>query len=502
MGHLRNYFLRIVSVLVFLSPLSSNAACSFTDKKVSFSDGSSACLNEFSFLNIKGLMKSIPNESYASKANKQTTFAIAVTAQPMLCPFEQSMQWNWSGADGSKALNSCETKMNAAVQTLGKSRDVMSCKCEVLIDNGKVKMTRTEFEQKTKQYEKQISLGLRAIQVAEGEPKITSEREAEAVRVAEFKKLEDEKLIAMKALEAEAVRLAELKKREDEKLIAMKASEAEAVRLAELKKREDEKLIAMKERADREEAQRKNNAPTKVFASRKALLFGNDSYKYANKLDNARQDANSMATELKSFGYEVTLKLDQTQKEMQAALREFREKINEGDEVLFYFSGHAVEIDGKNYLTPIDTIGMNAGQLADDSIDLKFNVLDPLSRKKVKLTLALIDACRDNPFLKNASTRSSSGSKGLAPTTPAVGQLIVYSAGSGQTALDRLGPDDTSKNGLFTRVFLQEMKKVDLSIDRVIRNVRAEVVRLARTIGHDQVPAIYDEVVGDFYFRK
>ena len=478
MGHLKNYFLRIVSVLVFLSPLSSNAACSFTDKKVSFSDGSSACLNEFSFLNIKGLMKSIPNESYASKANKQTTFAIAVTAQPMLCPFEQSMQWNWSGADGSKALNSCETKMNAAVQTLGKSRDVMSCKCEVLIDNGKVKMTRTEFEQKTKQYEKQISLGLRAIQVAEGEPKITSEREAEAVRVAEFKKLEDGKLIAMKALEAEAVRL------------------------AELKKREDEKLIAMKERADREEAQRKNNAPTKVFASRKALLFGNDSYKYANKLDNARQDANSMATELKSFGYEVTLKLDQTQKEMQAALREFREKINEGDEVLFYFSGHAVEIDGKNYLTPIDTIGMNAGQLADDSIDLKFNVLDPLSRKKVKLTLALIDACRDNPFLKNASTRSSSGSKGLAPTTPAVGQLIVYSAGSGQTALDRLGPDDTSKNGLFTRVFLQEMKKVDLSIDRVIRNVRAEVVRLARTIGHEQVPAIYDEVVGDFYFGK
>ena len=110
MGHLKNYFLRIVSVLVFLSPLSSNAACSFTDKKVSFSDGSSACLNEFSFLNIKGLMKSIPNESYASKANKQTTFAIAVTAQPMLCPFEQSMQWNWSGADGDLPPP-CRTKV-------------------------------------------------------------------------------------------------------------------------------------------------------------------------------------------------------------------------------------------------------------------------------------------------------------------------------------------------------------------------------------------------------
>jgi hypothetical protein len=120
----------------------------------------------------------------------------------------------------------------------------------------------------------------------------------------------------------------------------------------------------------------------------------------------------------------------------------------------------------------------------------------------VKLTLALIDACRDNPFLKTSSTRNFNGARGLAPTTPAVGQLIVYSAGSGQTALDRLGPNDPSKNGLFTRVFLQEMKKIDLPIDRVIKNVRTEVVRLAKTIGHEQVPAIYDEVVGDFYFKK
>jgi hypothetical protein len=279
--------------------------------------------------------------------------------------------------------------------------------------------------------------------------------------------------------------------------------EAEVKRLAESKKREDDRLVAMKERAEREEAERKRNAPPTVFARRRALLIGNDTYKYADVLKNAREDARAMANELKGFGYEVTLRLDQSQKEMQATLRDFRESIKEGDEVLFYFSGHAVEIDGKNYLTPIDTIGMNHNQLADDSIDLKSSVLDPFTRKKAKLTLALIDACRNNPFLKTSSTRSVvGGSKGLAPTTPATGQLIVYSAGSGQTALDRLGESDTLKNGLFTRVFLQEMKKVDLPIDRVIKNVRTEVVRLARTIGHDQVPAIYDEVVGDFYFKK
>jgi hypothetical protein len=344
--------------------------------------------------------------------------------------------------------------MTAAVQVLGKSASVLNCKCEIIIDNGKTKLSRAEFDQRTRQYERQIALGLKPIQVVEAQMKEQADREAEAKRQ------------------------------------------------AEAKKREDEIIIARRERQEKEEAERKKNTPPTIFASRKALLIGNDSYKYAEPLKNAREDARAMAAELKNFGYEVTLRLDQSQKEMQATLRDFRENVMEGDEVLFYFSGHAVEIDGKNYLTPIDTVGMNQTQVADDSIDLKVSVLDPFSRKKAKLTFALIDACRDNPFLKTASTRSVMGSRGLAPTTPATGQLIVYSAGSGQTALDRLGPTDSAKNGLFTRVFLQEMKRVDLPIDRVIKNVRTEVVRLARTIGHDQVPAIYDEVVGDFYFKK
>jgi hypothetical protein len=449
------YCLKILVAFALAIPLASNAACGLLDKKVSFADGSSACLNEFSFLNVKGLMKSVPNESYASKSKSHSSYAVAVTAEPMLCPFEQSMQWDWNGDDGRRAVSSCESKMTASVQTFGKSTSVQNCKCEILIDNGKTKFSRTEFEQRTKQYERQIALGLKPIQVVEAQIKEQADREAEIKR------------------------------------------------LAEAKKREDDRLVAMKERAEREEAERKRNAPPTVFAMRRALLIGNDTYKYADVLKNAREDARAMANELKGFGYEVTLRLDQNQKEMQATLRDFRESIKEGDEVLFYFSGHAVEIDGKNFLTPIDTIGMNQNQLADDSIDLKSSVLDPFTRKKAKLTLALIDACRNNPFLKTSSTRSvMGGSKGLAPTTPATGQLIVYSAGSGQTALDRLGESDTLKNGLFTRVFLQEMKKVDLPIDRVIKNVRTEVVRLARTIGHDQVPAIYDEVVGDFYFKK
>ena len=264
------HWLKLFLAIALLIPFASNAACGLMDKKVSFVDGSSACLNEFSFLNVKGLMKSIPNESYSSKSKSHSSYAIAVTAEPMLCPFEQSMQWDWNGDDGRRAVSSCESKMTTAIQAFGKSASVQSCKCEILIDNGKTKFSRTEFDQRTKQYERQIALGLKPIQVVEAQMKEQADREAEAKRH------------------------------------------------AEAKKREDDRLIAMKERAEREEAERKKNAPPIVFASRKALLIGNDTYKYAEPLKNAREDARAMAAELKSFGYEVTLRLDQSQKEMQA----------------------------------------------------------------------------------------------------------------------------------------------------------------------------------------
>ena len=137
--------LKVLAAVALFIPLASNAACGLLDKKVTFADGSSACLNEFSFLNIKGLMKSIPNESYSSKSKSHSSYAIAVTAEPMLCPFEQSMQWDWNGDDGRRAVSSCESKMTAAVQALGKSPSVQNCKCEILIDNGKTKFARMQY---------------------------------------------------------------------------------------------------------------------------------------------------------------------------------------------------------------------------------------------------------------------------------------------------------------------------------------------------------------------
>jgi uncharacterized caspase-like protein len=229
------------------------------------------------------------------------------------------------------------------------------------------------------------------------------------------------------------------------------------------------------------------------------LVIGNDSYKQVAKLSNAREDARAIAASLEQVGYQVTLKLDLNEKEMKAALRTFKAQVEGGDEVLFFFAGHGIQLGAANYLLPTDLAGENGEQVKDEAIQLQ-RVLDDMSERKAKFTLAMIDACRDNPF-KTAGGRAIGG-RGLAPTTAATGQMVIFSAGAGQQAMDKLGPTDKNKNGLFTRVFLKEMQKPGVSIDRVVRTVRNEVVGLAKSVGHEQVPAIYDQVVGEFYFRR
>jgi hypothetical protein len=235
-----------------------------------------------------------------------------------------------------------------------------------------------------------------------------------------------------------------------------------------------------------------------ILANRRALVVGNDSYKTVAKLANAREDAKTIASSLTSVGYQVTLKLDLTEKEMKAALRIFAAQVQGGDEVVFFFAGHGVQLGAANYLLPTDVVGDSESQVRDEAIQLQ-RVLDDMSERKAKFTLAMIDACRDNPF---KTSGRAIGGRGLAPTTAATGQMVIFSAGTGQQALDKLGPNDKNKNGVFTRIFVQEMQKPDQSVDRVVKNVRNQVAELAKSVGHEQVPAIYDQVLGDFYFKK
>jgi uncharacterized caspase-like protein len=233
-----------------------------------------------------------------------------------------------------------------------------------------------------------------------------------------------------------------------------------------------------------------------VDARKIALVIGNDSYRSVDALRNARADASAIAATLKDLGFDVLLKLDLNLSGMKAAIRDLKNKTGAGDEIVFYFSGHGVQFEGTNYLVPIDIVPNDAMQVADDSVPLQ-RVLDDLRDQKAKFSLAIVDACRDNPF---KGTGRSIGSRGLAPVSAAVGQMVLYSAAAGQQALDRLGPDDRDPNGVFTRVLLKELRKPGVSADRILKNVQTQVVGLAKNAGHEQVPALYDQTIGDFYF--
>ena len=234
-----------------------------------------------------------------------------------------------------------------------------------------------------------------------------------------------------------------------------------------------------------------------VQARRLALVIGNDSYLNVAQLKNARSDAKAIAVELKTVGFEVTLKQDLNQKSMKSALREFKAQVQGGDEVVFYFSGHGVQFGGSNYLIPIDITADSEAQVADDAIPLQ-RILDDLTDQKARFSLAIIDACRSNPF-KEAGR--AIGGRGLASVTPATGQMIMYSAGAGQAALDNLGPKDANPNGVFTRVLIQEMRKPGVPAGVLLKDVQSDVVELAHSVNHEQVPALYDQSLGKFFFR-
>jgi hypothetical protein len=297
-----------------------------------------------------------------------------------------------------------------------------------------------------------------------------------------------------------------LRKRLDEQRRAQELALAEQTTRAsaETARLKAQAEAALQRQKELEQQLAKAAAPPKAteatqMAKRKALIIGNDSYKFISKLVNAREDARAVAENLAKVGYTVTLKTDLTEKEMKATIRTFKSQVEAGDEVAIFYAGHGIQLDNTNYLIPIDVAGDAAEQVKDEAIPLQ-RMLDDMADRKAKLTLALIDACRDNPF--KSAGRSIGQSRGLAPTTAATGQMVVFSAGTGQQALDNLGPSDKEKNGIFTRIFIREMTKPDRTVDAVVRQVRNEVVRMAKSVGHEQVPAIYDQVVGEFYFAR
>ena len=231
---------------------------------------------------------------------------------------------------------------------------------------------------------------------------------------------------------------------------------------------------------------------------RYALIIGNDSYQAVPGLEKARNDAKAIHTALSGVGFQSTLVLDADQLGLLSALSAFSNQIKPGDEAVFYFAGHGIEIDGSNYLLPTDVPEVRpGGELVMTQRALKVEtVVDSLRAKGARISLLIIDACRDNPFPKEG-TRSIGATRGLAKVTAPEGAFMIFSAGAGQTALDRLSNDDQDPNSVFTRILLPRLVEPGLPIHELARQVRTDVRKLAQSVNHEQFPAVYDEFDGE-----
>lgn len=239
-------------------------------------------------------------------------------------------------------------------------------------------------------------------------------------------------------------------------------------------------------------------------AKRIALIIGNNDYVNVTKLKKAVNDARALAGVLEGIGFEVTEKVNIDRRIFDQQLNHLQATVNAGDEVVFFYSGHGISVKGRNFLLPIDIPAIIPGHersvtkeaFAEDEI------INILQDRGAKVSILIIDACRNNPFPKEG-TRSVGRSVGLGQRdNPPINTFVMYSAGIGQEALDRLSDEDENPNSVFTRRLIPLLQQSGLSLIRMAKTLQVEVEKLALTTKskHRQFPAFYDQVRGDFYF--
>jgi tetratricopeptide (TPR) repeat protein len=226
-----------------------------------------------------------------------------------------------------------------------------------------------------------------------------------------------------------------------------------------------------------------------------ALVIGNSTYSAVPALSNPRRDAELLARVLRSTGFEtVKLLTDLGRERLVEALQAFAREAREADWAVIYFAGHGMEIDGINYLVPIDARLETDRDVKFEAISLD-QVLAAVEGAR-KLRLVMLDACRNNPFIPRmrATTATRAVSRGLAPAEPATGTLVVYAAKHGQTALD-----GWAGNSPFVAALAKNLPTPGIEINKLFRLVRDDV--MAATDGR-QEPFTYGSLPGreDYYF--
>jgi hypothetical protein len=220
-----------------------------------------------------------------------------------------------------------------------------------------------------------------------------------------------------------------------------------------------------------------------------ALVLGNGAYP-KNELANATNDAEDMSEKLSDFGFSVIKLKDATKKSIDESVNSFRDNLNSNDIGLFYFAGHGMQIEGENYITAVDSNFKSEIDAKYSSYPLN-KIIEIMERSKNKTNIIILDACRNNPYLK-AWNRDPS-LDGLAPVYAPKGTIIAYSTSPGEVA-----SDGSKSNGAYTEALLQHIAVPDVPIEDMFKRVRNSLSVVTKG---QQTSWEHTSLSGDFFFN-
>lgn len=221
---------------------------------------------------------------------------------------------------------------------------------------------------------------------------------------------------------------------------------------------------------------------------RLALVIGNA--KYRNRpLANSKNDADDMSAVLKKFGFEVIDLRDANLSEMRRGVREFGNRLMSYDVGLVYYSGHGVEVKGRNYFLPVSEDIKHEDEVADQALDASL-ILEKMATAQKNVNILIVDACRTN----NLGSRYRGGSGGLAPMEAPKGTIVAFSTSPG-----RVAEDGSDRNSPYTKHLLKNILVPNRPIETVFKATRRDV--LEETKGR-QTPWENTSLSGDFYFSQ
>ena len=267
----------------------------------------------------------------------------------------------------------------------------------------------------------------------------------------------------------------------------LKAEAAEAKR----KQAEAEEGVRV---AQQQASQTKQPSPVTAqsatpISRRVALVVGNKNYK-VRPLQNSLNDADDISASLRTSGFDVIDIRDATLPQMRTAVRQFGDKLLTHDVGLVYYSGHGVEVKGRNYFIPVNADIQREDEIADQGLDVSL-ILEKMSTAGKGVNILIVDACRDDPF--GRSFRSTS--RGLAQMDAPRGTIIAYATSPGKVASDG---DPSERNSPYTKNLVKAMQAPNKPIEQVFKEVRRAVQDETK---NQQTPWENTSLSGDFFFK-